>query len=103
IPPATHGADVVYYYTSIGVPDFPNPDFLAAFQGTFMSFVVSQDPNDKIYTTITPSWNLYSKGNTEMIFNRTVDYQPDIHVNSTDSGLLERCNFWNSVGVLTGQ
>ncbi|KAJ3905868.1 Alpha/Beta hydrolase protein [Lentinula edodes] len=92
IPPATHGADVVYYYTSIGVPDFPNPDFLAAFQGAFMSFVVSQDPNDKIYTTITPSWNLYSKGNTEMIFNRTVDYQPDIHVNSTDSGLLERCN-----------
>ncbi|KAJ3852551.1 Alpha/Beta hydrolase protein [Lentinula lateritia] len=92
VPPATHGADVVYYYTSIGVPDFPNPDFLAAFQGTFMSFVVSQDPNDKIYTTITPSWNLYSKGNTEMIFNRTVDYRPDIHVNSTDNGLLERCN-----------
>ncbi|KAJ3934689.1 MAG: Alpha/Beta hydrolase protein [Lentinula lateritia] len=108
VPPATHGADVVYYYTrwfvsdmalhrlltlshSIGVPDFPNPAFLAAFQGAFMSFVVSQDPNDKIYTTITPSWNLYSEGNTEMIFNRTVDYQPDIHVSSTDNGLLERC------------
>ncbi|KAJ3887754.1 Alpha/Beta hydrolase protein [Lentinula edodes] len=101
VPPATHGADVVYYYTSIGVPDFPNPEFLAAFQGAFMSFVVSQDPNDKIYTTITPSWNLYSKGNTEMIFNRTVDYQPDIHVSSTDNGLLERCNFWHSVGALT--
>ncbi|KAJ4478531.1 Alpha/Beta hydrolase protein [Lentinula lateritia] len=102
VPPATHGADVVYYYTRcIGVPDFPNPAFLAAFQGAFMSFVVSQDPNDKIYTTITPSWNLYSEGNTEMIFNRTVDYQPDIHVSSTDNGLLERCNFWNSVGALT--
>ncbi|KAJ3732159.1 Alpha/Beta hydrolase protein [Lentinula guzmanii] len=101
VPPATHGADVVYYFPSIGVPPFPNPDFLAAFQGGFMSFVVSQDPNDKIDTTITPSWNLYSEDNTEMIFNQTTDYQPDIHINSTDSGLLQRCSFWNSVGALT--
>ncbi|KAJ4480045.1 Alpha/Beta hydrolase protein [Lentinula aciculospora] len=102
VPPATHGADVVYYFPSIGIPPFPNADFLAAFQGGFMSFVVSQDPNDKIISTITPSWDLYSEGNTEMIFNRTVDYQPDIHANNTDSGLLERCDYWNSVGALTG-
>ncbi|KAJ3852552.1 Alpha/Beta hydrolase protein [Lentinula lateritia] len=91
VPPATHGADVVYYFTSQGTPGFNNTDFLAAFQAAFMSFVISQDPNDKLSPTITPSWNLYSQGNTEMIFNKTVDGQPDVGVNSTDNDLLERC------------
>ncbi|KAF8824918.1 hypothetical protein HHX47_DHR7000318 [Lentinula edodes] len=68
-----------------------------------MSFVISQDPNDKLRPTITPSWNIYSQGNTEMIFNKTVDGQPDVDVDSTDNDLLERCNFWNTVGALTGQ
>ncbi|GAW07783.1 cephalosporin esterase [Lentinula edodes] len=103
VPPATHGADVVYYFTSQGTPGFNNTDFLAAFQAAFMSFVISQDPNDKLSPTITPSWNIYSQGNTEMIFNKTVDDQPDVNVNSTDNDLLERCNFWNTVGALTGQ
>ncbi|KAJ3905867.1 Alpha/Beta hydrolase protein [Lentinula edodes] len=103
VPPATHGADVVYYFTSQGTPGFNNTDFLAAFQAAFMSFVISQDPNDKLSPTITPSWNIYSQGNTEMIFNKTVDEQPDVNVNSTDNDLLERCNFWNTVGALTGQ
>ncbi|KAJ3828456.1 Alpha/Beta hydrolase protein [Lentinula raphanica] len=91
VPPATHGADVEYYFPSIGVPPFPNPNFLAAFQGGFLSFVVSQNPNDKIDATITPSWDLYSNGNTEMIFNRTAGYQPDIHADNTDTSLLQRC------------
>ncbi|KAJ4480046.1 Alpha/Beta hydrolase protein [Lentinula aciculospora] len=78
-------------------------EFLAAFQGAFMSFVVSQDPNDKISSTITPFWKLYSEGNTEMIFNRTVNAQPDIHVDNIGTDLLERCNFWDSIGALTGQ
>ncbi|KAJ3754100.1 Alpha/Beta hydrolase protein [Lentinula raphanica] len=102
VPPATHGADVEYYFPSIGVPPFPNPNFLAAFQGGFLSFVVSQNPNDKIDATITPSWDLYSNGNTEMIFNRTAGYQPDIHADNTDTSLLQRCNFWNNLGAFTG-
>ncbi|KAJ3970094.1 Alpha/Beta hydrolase protein [Lentinula raphanica] len=101
VPPATHGADVEYYFPSIGVPPFPNPNFLAAFQGGFLSFVVSQNPNDKIDATITPSWDLYSNGNTEMIFNRTAGYQPDIHADNTDTSLLQRCNFWNNLGTFT--
>ncbi|KAJ3990187.1 alpha/beta-hydrolase [Lentinula detonsa] len=106
VPPATHGSDLVYYFTSSlsqGTPAFNNTDFLAAFQGAFMSFVVSQNPNEKINSTITPSWNLYSQGDTEMVFNRTVDGQPDVHVNTTNQELLQRCNFWQSVSPLTGQ
>lgn len=56
-----------------------------------MSFVVSQDPNEKIAQTITPVWDLYSKSNTEMVFNKTIDNQTDIHVDSTANALLERC------------
>ncbi|KAJ3995089.1 Alpha/Beta hydrolase protein [Lentinula boryana] len=97
VPPATHGSDLVYYFTSSlsqGTPAFNNTDFLAAFQDAFMSFVVSQNPNEKINSTITPFWNLYSQGDTEMVFNRTVDGQPDVHVNTTNQDLLRRCE-WN--------
>jgi carboxylesterase type B len=107
IPPAIHGEDLDYYFPSDTAPSFNNTQFLEAFQGGFMAFVVSQDPNDKIAPTITPSWELYSEGNTEMLFNQTVDNQPDIQVIPVDNGQvngqLERCSFWASVAALTGQ
>ncbi|KAF8824921.1 hypothetical protein HHX47_DHR7000292 [Lentinula edodes] len=103
IPPATHGSDAPYYFPSVESPPFNNSDFLAAFQGGFMSFVVSQDPNEKIAQTITPVWDLYSKNNIEMVFNKTIDNQTDVHVDSTANALLERCKFWNDLGKLTGQ
>ncbi|KAE9408460.1 alpha/beta-hydrolase [Gymnopus androsaceus JB14] len=103
IPPATHGEDLDYYFPSSGTPGFNNTQFLAAFSGAFLSFVVSQDPNDKIAPTITPFWDMYSNGSTVMVFNQTVDDLPDIHVDTADASQLERCSFWNSVGALTGQ
>ncbi|KIK62492.1 hypothetical protein GYMLUDRAFT_41945 [Collybiopsis luxurians FD-317 M1] len=103
IPPATHGQDVDYYFTSLATPSFNNPDFLAAFQGGFLSFVVSQNPNDKIASTITPQWNLYSEGQPEMVFNMTTNDLPDVHVTTTNTALLERCSFWDSVGAFTAQ
>ncbi|KAJ3990189.1 alpha/beta-hydrolase [Lentinula detonsa] len=103
IPPATHGNDVPYYYPSIEPPPFNNTDFLAAFQGGFLSFVVSQNPNEKIAPTITPYWERYARGNTEMVFNQTESNQTDIHDNTTSKYLLERCKFWEGVGYLTAQ
>ncbi|KAE9408455.1 alpha/beta-hydrolase [Gymnopus androsaceus JB14] len=104
IPPATHGEDVAFYFPSSGTtPAFNNTQFLAAFSGAFLSFVVSQDPNDKVLPTITPFWDKYSNGSTVMVFNQTVDDLPDIHVDTADASQLERCSFWNSVGALTGQ
>ncbi|KAE9408462.1 alpha/beta-hydrolase [Gymnopus androsaceus JB14] len=103
IPPATHGEDVAFYFPSNGTPAFNNTQFLAAFSGAFMAFVVSQDPNDKIVPTITPSWDMYSNGSTVMVFNQTVDDLPDVHAVTADASQLERCSFWNSVGALTGQ
>ncbi|KAF5345008.1 hypothetical protein D9757_013981 [Collybiopsis confluens] len=103
IPPGTHGEDVNFYFTSAGTPAFNNPDFLAAFQGGFLAFVVSQDPNDKIVPTLTPQWNLYSDGNTEVVFNKTAGGLPNLFLSTTDSGLLERCDFWDSVGEFAAQ
>jgi len=104
IPPATHVEDIYYYFTSLTTtPFFNNSDFIAAFQGGFLSFVVAQNPNDKIDPTITPAWNLYSEGRMEMVFNQTVNNLPNVHTIITDDGLVERCNFWDSVGAFTAQ
>ncbi|KAF9064188.1 Alpha/Beta hydrolase protein [Rhodocollybia butyracea] len=103
IPPAIHGEDLTYYFTSQGTPSFNNTQFLQAFQGGFLAFVVSQNPNDKIVPTITPSWELYSEANTEILFNQTVGNEPDVQVTPIPNGQLSRCNFWESVGALTGQ
>ena len=56
-----------------------------------MDFVISLDPNVKVdRTNITPRWNKFNVGNTEMVFNRTGN-AADIHTISTDPKLLERC------------
>ncbi|KAE9408451.1 hypothetical protein BT96DRAFT_1103552 [Gymnopus androsaceus JB14] len=53
IPPGTHGEDLYYYFPTSSLfgpiierPAFNNAQFLDAFSGAFMAFVVSQDPND---------------------------------------------------------
>ncbi|KAK7461911.1 hypothetical protein VKT23_008342 [Stygiomarasmius scandens] len=105
VPPARHGNDQPYYWQSSGTPSFPNADFIKAFSQGFLAFAMSLDPNIKYdRTNIMPRWDRYTLGRPEMIFNRTEDgTAPDLHENSTDSGLLERCRFWESVGALTGQ
>ncbi|KAF5358811.1 hypothetical protein D9758_008542 [Tetrapyrgos nigripes] len=107
VPPATHGMDIQYYFSTIQFPPttFENADFQKAFTQSFLAFAISMDPNSKFDpTNITPQWSKYSAGNTEMVFNSTEDGSAaDIHTISTNSGLLERCSFWESVGQLTGQ
>ncbi|KAF5392284.1 hypothetical protein D9757_001480 [Collybiopsis confluens] len=85
-----------------GTPIVNNTDFLAAFQGGFLSFVVNQNPNDKIIPT-TPPWDLYSKGRTEMVFNVTASNLTDLHTVNTNEDLIERCNFWHSIGESIAQ
>ncbi|KAK7461933.1 hypothetical protein VKT23_008364 [Stygiomarasmius scandens] len=105
LPPADHGMDVAYYFPSNSMRSFPNADFLKAFSQAFLAFAISLDPNNKPEpTNITPQWNKFSMNNTEMLFNRTEDSSaPVIHTFTTDQNLLERCNFWESVGELTEQ
>jgi len=110
IPPAIHGLNVPYNFPTIEAPaelavTFPNKTFSVAYSQSFLSFVVSLDPNDKIDPSddITPPWTVYSIEQTEMVFNKTVDNQTDIQTIMTDPAFLERCRFWESVGELTGQ
>ncbi|KAK7462813.1 hypothetical protein VKT23_007393 [Stygiomarasmius scandens] len=105
VPPALHGTDATYIWPSLGTPGFRNADFIKAFSQGFLAFAMSLDPNIKYdRTNILPRWDRYTLGRPEMIFNRTEDgTAPDLHEKSTDSGLLERCRFWQSVGALTGQ
>ncbi|KAJ7503347.1 Alpha/Beta hydrolase protein [Mycena galericulata] len=115
IPPATHGNDVLYYFPSIALdypeligrffpPIFNNTAFVDAFAQSFTSFAISLDPNVKVDpTTITPKWNTWDIGRTEMLFNKTDSGEPVVKAITTSDAFLERCQFWNSVGNLTGQ
>ncbi|KAJ7703523.1 Alpha/Beta hydrolase protein [Mycena rosella] len=111
VPAGLHGRDLPYYFPSIGIdvpeldfPIFNNTDFVNAFAQSFTSFAISLDPNIKVDpTNITPKWRTWSVGNTEMLFNKTDADVPDVRPIQTDDALLQRCEFWNSVGGLTGQ
>ncbi|KIK58008.1 hypothetical protein GYMLUDRAFT_45569 [Collybiopsis luxurians FD-317 M1] len=106
IPPALHGMDVNYYFPHRGPVSFPNASFQASFSQSFLSFVISLNPNDKVdpKDDITPPWKTFFIGNTEMVFNVTaIGNTTDIHSTMTDPRLLERCSFWESVSALTGQ
>jgi hypothetical protein len=59
-----------------------------------MNFIVSLDPNEKIdLGSITPAWAPFNGSNTEMLFNRTEDGQPDVRAVQTDEELLDRCRY----------
>ncbi|KAJ7470972.1 Alpha/Beta hydrolase protein [Mycena latifolia] len=111
IQPALHGMDVSYYFPSIAIdfpefasPIFENTNFINAFVDSFISFAISLDPNIKVDRhTITPTWNKWDVGKTEMLFNKTDDDVPIVRPVKTSDALLERCRFWDSVGSLTGQ
>ncbi|KAJ7077232.1 Alpha/Beta hydrolase protein [Mycena epipterygia] len=104
IPPGLHGNDVVYYFPGTSTPPFDNTAFIDAFAQAFTAFAISLDPNIKIDpTTITPKWDLFDVGNTEMLFNKTDAGAPVVHTIKTSNALLERCQFWESVTGLTAQ
>ncbi|KAK7017378.1 carboxylic ester hydrolase, partial [Favolaschia claudopus] len=100
ILPALHGQDVLDYFPSVFI-DFPeiatafpfynNTAFIDAFSQSFTSFAISLDPNVKVTQTITPRWNRWSAGHTEMLFNKTESDVPDVRSLKTDDALLERC------------
>ena len=49
-----------------------NASLDASFAGSFMSFVKSLTPNNNpLKDSITPFWQTYAPGNTEMVFNIT--------------------------------
>ncbi|KAK0482568.1 Alpha/Beta hydrolase protein [Armillaria novae-zelandiae] len=109
IPPATHGMDVAFYFTSAnsnGVPSFSNADFDKAFAESFLAFAMSLDPNQTFEPTITPEWTpfMFQQGHqVEMRFNRTESGDPAVSPFTTPADLLDRCLFWESVGPEIGQ
>ncbi|KAJ7314680.1 Alpha/Beta hydrolase protein [Mycena albidolilacea] len=111
IPPAVHALDVEYYFPSLltdfpdlTIPIFNNTAFVDAFAQTFTSFAISLDPNIKVDPrSITPKWNKWDVGQTEMLFNKTDTDAPVVRPVKTDDALLERCRFWQRVGDLTAQ
>ncbi|KAG0695774.1 Alpha/Beta hydrolase protein [Suillus ampliporus] len=106
IPPGVHGGDVPFYFTSL--PRHPstynNSQFLTAFSNSFMAMTMYETPDDR-YTPgdITPSWNSWRNGYTEMMFNETSAGVPDVYTFKTDMALLERCAYWLNVSAYTEQ
>lgn len=69
-----------------------DPDFTASFASSFLSFVISEDPNLKVNArSVTPSWPNFGGVQSEMLFNRTQDGLPDIKLVESDGERLERC------------
>ncbi|KAH7906562.1 Alpha/Beta hydrolase protein [Hygrophoropsis aurantiaca] len=103
IPPGLHGDDVAYYFDTTP-PPYNNTAFINAFSESFLSFVMTGNVNDKFDpTNITPYWNEYFIGETEMLFNETEAAQPYVVPVTTDPGLLERCAFWHGVTDMIAQ
>ncbi|KAJ7732174.1 Alpha/Beta hydrolase protein [Mycena metata] len=102
IPPGLHANDVAYYWPTLSTPAFQNTEFINAFAQSFTSFAISQDPNIKVSATITPKWSKWAVGHAEMNFNETAGV-PEVQPVKTSDALLERCQFWDSVGSLTAQ
>ncbi|CCM01825.1 uncharacterized protein FIBRA_03893 [Fibroporia radiculosa] len=91
IPPALHGNDVSYYFTSDG-PPYDNSEFITAFSNGFMATAMTMNPNDRYNSgDITPAWNTWVSGHTEMMFNETEAGAPSVYTYTTDDALLERC------------
>ncbi|CCM06694.1 uncharacterized protein FIBRA_08981 [Fibroporia radiculosa] len=103
IPPAFHGTDLPYYFTSYG-PAYDNSEFITAFSNGFLATAISLDPNAKYNSSdITPEWNVWAPGHTEMMFNETEAGAPIVYPYSTDDALLERCQYWLSISANTAQ
>src|SRR5271154_1085474 len=103
MPPGLHGEDVPYYFPEsfVFLSFLFSPDsqfnlrsandlsdistFGTSFSESFLSFVISLDPNVKWNSSnITPTWGLWMDV-TEMLFNVTEAGTPDIHSVTTSS------------------
>ncbi|KAF8630785.1 hypothetical protein AX15_002716 [Amanita polypyramis BW_CC] len=107
IPPGYHATDIVYYFPSVGdalgALAFPNKSFVDAFGEAFTDFAFSLDPNIKVDPmNITPRWDRWH-GKFEMLFNKTETDTPLLKEFVSSAAVLERCNLWGSLGVLSGQ
>ncbi|KAF5361006.1 hypothetical protein D9756_005124 [Leucocoprinus leucothites] len=108
VPPAGHGEDVIYYFPNMNAgvfPPFNNTIFINNFAQSFLNFAISLDPNVKWDPANTvPQWSKWSEERrVEMLFNKTDANVPVFRSITTADGLIERCNFWESVGALSGQ
>ncbi|KAF8442075.1 Alpha/Beta hydrolase protein [Boletus edulis BED1] len=93
IPPAYHAQDLLYYFNRQH-PPYNNTEFINAFSQSFISLAKYYDVNVKFDPdNITPYWNEYYIGETEMLFNRTEAGVPVVEPIRTDPELNERCAY----------
>lgn len=69
-----------------------NSTFQASFAGSFLGFTKWGSPNyHPVSADVTPHWDFYESGSTEMLFNMTATNETIIHTITTDAGLVKRC------------
>ncbi|PAV18000.1 alpha beta-hydrolase [Pyrrhoderma noxium] len=105
--PGNHASDLQYYMPGANLPIindelFENAEFIASFDSGFLGLAKYNDLNvHPVDNVITPQWDSFDKIRySEMLFNRTEDFKPDIHPIRTDPGLLQRCQFWEDLVML---
>ncbi|OAX34783.1 alpha/beta-hydrolase [Rhizopogon vinicolor AM-OR11-026] len=107
IPLAWHIDDVPYYFTSYAGPplrNYNNAAFIQSFSNSFMAYAMYGTPNHRYNAgDITPAWNPWQSGLSEIVFGRTPLGLPNVVASTTNSGLADRCSFWRSVSGYTLQ
>ncbi|TFK95311.1 Alpha/Beta hydrolase protein [Pterulicium gracile] len=105
IAPAVHLQDVSYYFNGLVInPQIPPPFSAAKFQTTFaqsfLSFAVSQDPNNKLDApnSLLPSWTKYTTSSLkEEVFGQKDATTGDIKMADVDAAVRTRCQMWDSL------
>ncbi|KAF9544593.1 alpha/beta-hydrolase [Agrocybe pediades] len=103
-PPATHGADLSYYFNGGKFAEGVNVDAATAFAQSFMNFVKHLNPSvqDTLSNISLAKWKPWTGGN-EMVFNQTSTGAADVRPVSTSTDLLTRCRLWESLSHSTSR
>ncbi|KAJ6588190.1 Alpha/Beta hydrolase protein [Mycena capillaripes] len=102
VPPGYHAQDLSYEFSTFATPPaVDDPAFLDAFRQSFMSAAIMMDPNARLRPSILPPWTAWGEDRTEMEFGQA--QSAFIKPFTTESELLERCNFWRSIAELNSQ
>ncbi|KAF4613473.1 hypothetical protein D9613_008007 [Agrocybe pediades] len=103
-PPATHGADLSYYFNGGKFAEGVNVDAATAFTQSFMNFVKNLNPSvqDTPSNISLAKWKPWN-GRNEMVFNQTSTGAADVRPVSTSADRLTRCRLWESLSRSTSQ
>jgi len=73
-------------------PRYKNPQFIQSFSNSFLAMVMYGTPNQRYNPgDITPTWNTWSSGYNEIVFDNGLLGRPNVYAAKTDQDVYHRC------------